>query len=343
MNQCIYNIKDHENIRLLGRHDPSCEVFRAHWTGSGIEVKIRCRSLEIDLDKAEELGTAWIIVLADGAPVARFPVSNGRKWYTVLEGMDAGVEHTVSILRDTQPCVGDLEKPVAMISLRTDGDLLPLDPKPLTIEFVGDSITTGEGIVGPRSAQEWKTVWFSSYNYARMASDRLNAKCRIVSQSGWGVYSSWDGNKDCVIPRIYDEICGAGDCKAPYDFEYQPADIVVINLGTNDGNYLNTCKTPEEKQAAIEEISKAAENFVYHVREKNPDAYILWAYGMCGLFMDRVLHKAVQCVIDSGDKKVGYISLPPNTDEETGSRSHPGIKNHCRAAEAIAEYIEKIL
>ena len=60
--------------------------------------------------------------------------------------------HTVTVVRDTQPVQEDGELFVHAHRLRTDGELLPLPDRALTIEFIGDSLTSGEGLTGPRSA-----------------------------------------------------------------------------------------------------------------------------------------------------------------------------------------------
>lgn len=339
----IHNICNSANVRLLGRRDPSAADFFAYWTGSGIEVNIKCRRLEIELDRPYESGTMWLLTTVDGAPVTRFPLENGRRWYTVLDGMDESVLHTVCIVRDTQPYGDEMKMPLKMLNIRTDGELLPLSARPLTIEFVGDSLTTGEGIVGPKSAMEWKSVWFSSYNYSQIVCDMLNANRRVVSQSGWGAYISWDGNKKCAIPRIYNKLCGFSDNSAEYDFRCQPADAVVINLGTNDASAINLCKTDNEVLARRRSVGRAAEKFIKQVRELNPDAYILWAYGMCSPAITQTFKSAVKRVNRQGDGRVGFVALPPCTDEDLGSRWHPGVNNHRKAAEAIAEHLKTAL
>lgn len=55
------------------------------------------------------------------------------------------------------------------------------------LEFVGDSITSGEGTVGAVYEEDWISAFFSAENtYPRMVADALSAEYRVISQSGWG-------------------------------------------------------------------------------------------------------------------------------------------------------------
>lgn len=64
----------------------------------------------------------------------------------------------MTLLRDTQPVAEDTRLHVTAHRLRTDGVLLPLPERPLAMEFIGDSLTSGEGLAGPQSAMEWRTL-----------------------------------------------------------------------------------------------------------------------------------------------------------------------------------------
>ena len=332
-----------KEMGLLGRVDPKQMPLRLHWAMSGLCLHIRCSELHIELEAAYSDLALWGAVLIDGAVISRFPLKRGRHWYTVLMGMDPLEAHEVSIVRDTQPIAEDPAMRLTLHSVRSDGELLPVEPAALTVEFIGDSLTSGEGCVGPVNAMEWKTVYISAANtYAQMVCRDLHARGRWLSMSGWGVTSSWDGDRECRLPRVYNDLCDLeSDGHVPYDFAGDPADLVVINLGTNDANALS--QLPREQQPARrQEIQKDAEDFIRRIRAKNPGAYILWAYGMCGAPLGRTLRKAVETVRQAGDLRVGYLALPVGRADEIGSRAHPGIPAHRRTAKAILDYWRQI-
>ena len=337
-------IRQAEHVRLLGRLDPQQPVLSMFLTGSGVELRLRCTTLDMEIEADYEIQCPWIGVLVDGAPVARFALSRGRHFYTLLGGMDETVAHTVTVLRDTQPVLEDGRLSVRAHRLRSDGELLPLPARSLGIEFIGDSLTSGEGLTGPRDAMEWRTIWLSGMEtWAAEVCRRMNAQGRWISQSGWGVYWSWDANREHCIARIYDQICPVErGGSALYDFEANPVEAVVINLGTNDAAALSHLKGRAREEAAAA-ITHAAADFIRQVRKKNPQAYILWAYGMCGEEAAPLLRSAVRTVRREGDRRVGYIRLPACARENLGSREHPGRSSHLRAARAVTKRLQEAL
>ena len=43
-------IRQAEHVRLLGRFDPRQPVLPLYWTGSGVEMHIRCTELALELE-----------------------------------------------------------------------------------------------------------------------------------------------------------------------------------------------------------------------------------------------------------------------------------------------------
>ena len=338
------NLRQTEHVRLPGRFDPQQSAFPMYWTGSGVEINLRCGTLQVEIEADDVLQCLWLGMMVDGAPVARFPLERGKRFYTLLAGMDDTVAHTVTLLHDTQPVAEDTRLHVTAHRLRTDGELLPLPERPLAMEFVGDSLTSGEGLTGPHSAMEWRTVWLSGMeSWAMEVCRSMNARGRWLSQSGWGVYWGWDGNRENRIPRIYDAVCAVergGD--TPYAFAANPVDAVVINLGTNDATALARLAGAEREQAASA-IQAAAADFLRQVRRRNPGAYILWAYGMGGDDIAPLLRGAVRTLRQEGDRRVGYVHLPPCPAQGLGSRAHPGRENYRRAAQAVIHRLHQAL
>lgn len=324
-----------------GRQKRMGESTMLLWPLSGVDIRIRCRELYVEAEGRGDGHAPWLCVWADGGVIARFPVQKGKHWYPVALGMDETVEHVYTVVCDTQPIGGDGMR-LILHSIKSDGELLNMEKPARNIEFIGDSLTTGEGCAGPRSAREWKTAWMSpSFGYAHQVGCDLDARVHLISQSGWGVCSDWEGKEENNLPRIYETLCDLmPECREPYLFDTE-MDAVVLNLGTNDQSAVD--RLPEEARAAHwQKIGADAAAFIRLIRKHNPNAFILWTYGMCGGQLGACFEKAVRTVNAEGDVRVGYAPLPASTEEETGSLLHPGVKNHEKAARVITEHLRAV-
>ena len=117
-----------ENLRLLGRMDESHLPLALDWTGSGLEVCFRGTSLWAELEAPAREPIFWMIVLADGSPVTRFPVEPGVRFYPLLLGMEAEKSRVVTLMKETQCMPASPEATVYVRSLRLEGTLEPLPP-----------------------------------------------------------------------------------------------------------------------------------------------------------------------------------------------------------------------
>ena len=322
----------------LGRFDPEEKAFCLWWSGAGIRLKIACRELLLEIESTAADHAPWIGVLADGAPIARFPLRNGRHWYPILAGMDPAFAHEITVQRDTQP-TADEPFPVILHALESDGTPgYPAERKRL-IEFVGDSLTVGEGCAGPQRAEEWRFAWMSNMGaFPTAVCESLSADKRIVALSGWGAWKSWDCLESNRLGNVYEKLCAPiarGD--HPYAFRERQADAVVINLGTNDSGAMKQEADPAE---AGRQLTRRAAELMEMVRMHQPDALILWAYGLCGNDVEPHLRRAVSLRQEAGDLNVTYVPLD-DCKGDLGSRQHPSRAAHRRSAEQIAAVLRE--
>lgn len=326
-----------EVFLFSGRRNPRAKKAELWWSGSGVVMRLRCRTLRVEAESTAKTHAQYLGVMIDGAPVARLPMDEGVNAYTVLAGMDPQVWHEVTVLRDTQPSY-DEDGPVILHGILTDGEIEKPADKPLLIEFIGDSLTVGEGTLGPQSGQEWIMPYISHMPaFPTLTAEALGAEKRIVALGGWGAYKSWDGHHESRIGAIYEKLCAVtpgGDI--PYDFSGRAADFVIINLGTNDGTALKDA-SPETLPGERENFRRDAEELMRLVRAHQPKARIFWAYGLCGSVMAPCIQKAIEARRAAGDQRVSYLPLPEA--EEVGSRFHPSRRAHRRAARVIEEAI----
>ena len=97
---------DQPKLRLLGRMDREQAIPALDWTGSGVELQFRGSDLWAELEAPAMAPVMWMMVLADGRPVARFPVEPGVRFYPLVLGMDPEHSRRITLMKETQ-CMPD--------------------------------------------------------------------------------------------------------------------------------------------------------------------------------------------------------------------------------------------
>ncbi len=217
-------------VRWIGRVDTTSEPThpRFSWSGSGFAARFEGTSLSAALAIN---GPAMIFKpVVDGAPQPAFTATGGGTTTNVLaSGLAAGV-HTVELYRQTEGPQGDSR----LISL-TVGDGALMDPPAgasRLIEFVGDSITCGYGVLGALADSDCFPTESHFDTYGAIAGRALGAEVSTIAASGRGIIRNYGGDTGDTMPKIYKR--AVTNAPTPeWDFHVEPQ-AVVINLGTND-------------------------------------------------------------------------------------------------------------
>lgn len=359
---------ENENIKIHGR-TVCANPLPLFWNGSGIEVNVDGSELYFDIETDYSIHEQWIRIEINGYSMIRMSLNKGINRVCAFRGMVADKIKNVRLIKEIQPMQIDPQCFMAVHSLECDGKLYPVEEKEYKIEFIGDSITSGEGLAGNNTFSEWiPTIFTTENNYAVQTAKNVGADYRIVSQSGWGVYSSWDNNLTHTLPYIYDKVCGTlnndvnmkmGSCRE-YDFSEWKPDCIVVNLGCNDTFAFTSPAWTDEKTGITykqrlnddgtynEEDTLKFQNAVYDfikvIRKYNPQSHILWCYGMIGRGLLPYIEKAVcNYINDTSDYNVSFTLLPDLKDEWIGANNHPNVLSHTAAANTLTESINAIL
>ena len=338
-----YKIREIPYLRVLGRTNGSLEPVTLFWTASGIEMNIKATEAWVTVRSDYELFEPWSDVIVDGALSQRLMVNKGEQKICLFRNMEGDKIRNVKLLRDTPAFPTDEKTLFQILGVQTDGEFCPLGEPKMRLEVIGDSITSGEGGSGAGGEMTWNSFCFNCVdNYAYMAAKELDAIYHCVSQSGWGVFCSWEGDEKQAIPPYYEQVCGLLNGERnkelgafeKWDFQKFQPDVIVVNLGTNDGSGTKD----------MEKVGKAVEDFLKKLRDYNPESYILWCYGMLGNGIQPTLENAIQNYkVKSGDERVKFVKLPDTLEGEFGSRQHPGQKSHEKTAKVLVEEIRAIV
>ena len=368
-----YQIYQIPNKNILGRNVKDAMTSKnplaLFWSASGIEICTNASELWIQVSSDYSVNEIYLAVQISGYTIARFMAPKEKTWICVAKNLNPQEKNNISIIKDSQPSAFDPNHIVQIyqIAVTKNAEFFQVPKKDCFIEFIGDSITSGEGLCGRPEAPEWISSYISvSNNYAMQIAKIKNAEISIISQCGWGITRGWDSNIYSNIPSHYQNVCSIfnspmqkelGSCQE-YDFS-KKADFVVVNLGTNDNSSFNNPWTDESTgkvyqyqvnddgtvaESSKKEIYEGIKKFLYQIRKNNPSAKILWVWGMLKLDkIPAILQNAMEDYKkESGDQNVFSLELDAMEDVENhlldkGSRWHPGPKTHELAAKKISQ------
>lgn len=350
------------NITIHGR-TLLTEPLPLFWTASGVEFYTDASTLAFDFETNFQTREPWIRIEVDGASVLRMPLSKGKQRIFIWREMFSGTKHHVRLFKETQPMQRDSLSLLCLCSIVCNGGIYPISPRPYRLEFIGDSISSGEGLAGSPRTKDGISMVFSTYNhYALQTANSLNADFRILSQSGWGLLAGWDNDRSKTMPPHYEKICSLipGDeaaslgAQSMYNFSSWKPDIIIIHLGYNDGFALNEPAFSDGFQ-----LSKTADglpdahtsslflqtgvSFLQCLRHNNPSAQLVWTYGMFGKNMERCIQETIDQYKKVSGDNVLYVPLPETPPSQIASNNHPGSKAHTIVAQYLSAALKPLL
>lgn len=346
-------LENKSNYRLSGRTTWQEGVLYLGYSASFLEFRFQGTKAEAEFvtDRLdwEEKFRAWIAVFVDGAeePVLRFPLTKERERFVLLES-DTAKNTTLRIMKYSEAAFGA----AGIVSVDITGEVLPPpESKEKKIEVIGDSITCGYGIEGVVEKDTFTTTQENPWNaYGCRVARALDTEVSLISWSGNGIISHFveetvnePRNDEPLMPELYRYEDLSADLrrgKTPVDYvkrdftKYQPQ-LIIINLGTNDGSY--TRCMPERNRAFVNGYVK----FLREVREVNPSANILCTVGLMRQETNSLVKEAVERVNAFGDEKVFFIEafLQDEKADGLGADYHPTEKTQKKFGEFLVKFI----
>lgn len=298
------------------------------WT-NGTTVKAHILS-----NITETVDMAGLMIFVDDmeTPVNEIVLDKDDAWYQLCT-LD-GKRHLVTIVKITEA----QKSHAGFVNIEiADGDMdenVIWEKPELKLEFLGDSITCGYGVLGEPESEYTLRDEQGLLSYAHICTKLLNARGRYISASGFGVYVDYLKNTEDVVPKIYpyqnyflnDDLC---------DFhEYEP-DVTVINLGTNDSGHIGDAEVSEG-------FVNAYVNLIKTVRNAHQNTKIVCTIGtLCGIMFE-LIEKAIEIAKADGINDIFYIKLPYHDVENDGMASmHPSRITHEKDGKRLAEFIRK--
>lgn len=317
-----------EAIRIKGRHTEADGCLAFDWTNSGFSFAFAGTGFILSLGAYSADIPAYVKIVIDGNRRQRFAVVNGSE-KLIIEGL-SDKRHRVDVLKVTE---GDSKLLFDEITLLGNGAAFRNPPfnSPRKIEFIGDSITAGYGVLGTSKDPTYQTFQQDgTYSYAYLTAEKFGADARFICISGKGIVCNCEGNyEDVKAGEYYNRQTRTGGvCNDGWE-----ADVVVINIGTND------CGGP----APDDRFVAAAKDLVAKVRARYPSAQIVWMYGMMTQPYAELLRNTIREISET-DEKVHFLFVDTmfGNESETGANGHPNVRASMRASGLLYKKIRSV-
>ena len=329
------NFNLEKDVLYFGRTYKKSNIRWMNWSGSGFSIRFQGSSVAAEFySNAPDLKNyAYLKVYVDGVEQKDILLKEENQIVMLAEGLDAAQEHTVEVRKRTnaRSSTAGIGRLVLM-----DGTILePEKPKERLIEFIGDSLTVGYmASKDGKSATAWSTTTEDvTKTYCPQIAQAFDAEYQVVAISGRGVVRNNGGDANVLFPDIYRELDTYNNPGVAYDFAQQP-DVIVINLGTNDESDAN-------KDLPAEEFRQGLYNFLKEVRQYNPEAQILYTYGLVRIGLSEDISEVVEQLRSEGDNKIHYLQLAQCEKWEL-NLNHTVSSAYGSRGDAIVEKIREI-
>ena len=310
------------SYKAYGRVAESEKGVEIIWPASGVEFTVKC-SGEVKLNY-NAFSVMYMSISVDGGEPAYTRIRSGKRTLTLAENLPEG-EHTFRIVNENDIDGGGSSMHMESVEFYGVKQTLKATPEKLYIEFIGDSITSGRGVLrqgGASASYEAIDDCHSPVNgYAVRTAEALNADWSLVSKGGCGYYRTDVGCK-LPISQMYPYLHPF----ALHPVEYtatRKADIVVLGLGHNDN--------PNQYSEA--QIKVGVEELIGMVRAMHGEnTPIVLLTGMMSINRWHNLFPQIA----AEQTNVYFTSVPKNND---GALGHPDVEASIETAEILSTYI----
>ena len=296
------------------------------WSGAGLELLCMAERVIIGFGDYESDQPCYVKVYIDGKPHSSYAISTGKE--NVLLSLKEDF-HMISLFRITEGSVPLIIKGFEFYGAEI-GVREQKRKRQLRLEFLGDSLTCGYGILGSHHSEGFKTYEEDvTAGFSWLAAAELEADARYIAVSGQGIVKNCNGDIDTPIPLLYDWQTRSG--REPADTSWTP-DIIIISAGTND----------RSGGVSKEEFSRGAEDFTSRLRARHPSADIIWNYGIANDYYCDTL-KALVKKLSEEDSRIHYLKMPQmNFTSELGTNGHPNQLYSKRAVKTLHPLLREI-
>lgn len=344
-------IRSAQAFRFLGRVNPDTRELT--WPATGVEFTFSGTSASVSLTSVT--GTNSIEMVVDGGT----PIVTDNVVGTSIDtpsGLAAGT-HTVEIRKKSEALFGS----IFVGNVTTTGGTLGADTVPARrLQIIGDSITVGYGVDGTYPCTNTAALEDAEKTYGALTAKNLSADYDIIAWSGKGIirnYPTGAVDDTPVVPELWTRY-GANDADGSYTFPAADTpDVVVINLGTNDFDYmlydasgaLYEARDPLDPAA----YTAALVSFTQTIQGHYPDAEFFITsspllsdgFPMATDTQHTTQSNSIEAAVAEIGDKAHFVNFPvqDSSNNNIGCDYHPSAATHQSMAVILTAAIESVL
>lgn len=316
------------------------------YPGSGIEFAADCVG-DVTMAYTADDG-CWFRTFVDGQALPRVHAEEGTGSITVAEDIAPGV-HNIRIIRDSDVFTlnNDAFAVTSLSFNAKEGTVQRPADKDLYIEFVGDSIPSGQGSlveflvtdaegklkIATKDADD--PSHSGTHSYAYLTAQKLNADWNMLSRGGMGYFKTSTLSHK-TIEKVYPYYNGfmSEDKLIPYTAARQ-ADVAVLALSTNDYDDAVTEEAIASNKTSYKSKEAALQWLIEQVRQQNgDDVKIVIIYNM---MLSNNNWVDAFTAVDTADDNVFLLKTTRNKE---GGSDHPSAAGHAVIAQELATFIK---
>lgn len=282
----------------------------------------------------------WLSVSIDDASPTKLALREGKHHYMLATHLAPG-PHTITLWKRTEPAVGV----ITFHGFDVVGNARPT-PRPAparTLLAIGDSITAGYGNEG-QDPCGWSAARENSQAaYTALAAQALGMGYVAHAWSGKGVTRNFDRREPLTMVELFAREMPTEAPLAPSRPAAQ-ADVVVVNLGTND--FFAGIPDRVAFQSRMALVLDA-------LKKRNPRAWMV--LGLGPMILDTpptpnartTLRGWLESIMGQyrkrHDDRISLIELWTAPDDGLGCHGHPNLKTNQRLAQELTAHLRERL
>ncbi len=346
-----YDLTLDSPVKVMGRSVKLSKGIALDHSASSIEFQV-VGGGDVSLKGTSLASQTFFAVYIDGVRQVTRVRFQGTQTQKIAAGLAEGT-HTIELVRQNEAKDGGFTALSLELSAATLG-AKPAD-RDLYIESIGDSITAGQGVwckfltkadqltplenqtgVCVTDGSESSPETDGSYTYAALAARALGADYSTTAYSGIGVARTWGAG--IIMPDYYQLASQKRNSTQKHDFaSARKPDLVIINLGTNDGWLINNASFSGAltKDTYKEQVKKMI-NLV-RTSYNDQELPIVWATGLMGSALS---DWAKEAITELGGEGAKIYQINTLTEGRSGHNGHPTWKQQQVAADQLKTFLE---